>query len=133
MKTVDEAIRERQAMIVELQEEVAALKRVKPILDGWKRVPPFAIGEGKPDRRLTPQPNSDASLAAKAIREAKNPLGITDIMDYLVKKGKKSNKNSVVSVLAKMSKQGKVFYRCIQPSTFGLLEWEERPDIRKSE
>jgi len=132
MKTVDEAIRERVAKIAALQEEVTALRRVKPILEGKVSEPGEATGKGKTDRRFKAQPNSDASLAASAIREAKKPLGIPDILEYLSKnkKGKRSNKNSVVSVIAKMAKQGKVFYRCVQPSTFGLLEWEERPDIR---
>ena len=126
MKTVDEAIRERLAKIAVLQEEVAALKRVKPILEGADAEPAATQARG----RFRSRPDSDQSLAAKAIREAKKPLPIADIMDYLVRKGKKSNKASVVSTLAKMAKRGQVFYRCMQPSTFGLVEWEERPDIR---
>lgn len=129
MKAVDEAIRERLAQIAVLQEEVAALRRVKPILEGGD-VEPATTRAGRARGSFRSRPNSDQSLAAKAIREAKKPLPIADIMGYLVKKRKKSNKASVVSTLAKMAKRGQVFYRCMQPSTFGLLEWEERPDIR---
>ena len=129
MKTVDEAIRERLAKIAAIQEEVAALKRVRPILEGTDAEPVTTQG-GRAGGRFKTNPDSDQGLAAKAIREAKKPLAITDIMTYLAKRGKKSKKASVVSTLAKMAKDGKVFYRCTQPSTFGLLEWEERPDIR---
>ena len=132
MKDIDEAIQERQAMIARLQEEIAALKRVRPILttDTTEGQLPL-IPTSPPSRRAKSKPNSDASLAAKAMREAEKPLSITDIMAYLVRKGKRSRKGSVVSTLAKMAKRGQVFYRCVQPNTFGLLEWEERPDIRE--
>ena len=133
MKDIDEAIRERQAMIARLQDEIAALRRVKPILTAETTEGQLTlIPSISPTRRMKSKPNSDASLAAKVIREAGKPLSISDIMAYLVRKGKRSNKGSVVSTLAKMAKRGRVFYRCVQPNTFGLLEWEERPDIREN-
>ena len=130
MKTIDEAIRERLARIAALQDEVAALKRVKPILETEHIESKNTRGKRARGRFRT-RPSSDQSLAAKAIREAKKPLSITDIMAYLARNGKIANKPSVVSTLAKMVKRGEVFYRCVQPNTFGLLEWPDKPDIRQ--
>ncbi len=123
MKSVDEAIRERLERISVLQEEVTALRRIQPILEGRDRV--------QAEKRFKPQPNSDATLAAVAIRVAKRPLSIAEILKDLAGEGKAPQKNSIVSALAKMAKSGHVFYRCVQPNTFGLLEWKERPDARE--
>ncbi len=123
MKSVDDAIRERLERISALQSEVAELRRIQPMLEGTDRV--------QAKTRFNSHPGSDASLAATAIRVAKRPLSIAEILTDLAGEGKAPQKSSIVSAIAKMAKSGHVFYRCVHPNTFGLLEWKERPDARE--
>lgn len=119
MSDIDDAIQK-------LKEDLAVLQRAKAIIRAKAQSvhhEPMAtkgIGSGKSDIR----PESDSGQAWTALKDAGGPLHVFDILKAIEKKtGKAPVRGSLVSALARYSKQKRIFYRA-KPNTFGLLEWK---------
>lgn len=108
--------------IQRLREELAVLQRAKAII---RSKTPIGAGEAPTGKgRDSIKPDSDPGRAWAVLREAGGPLHVFDIMSAIEKQtGKAPVRSSLVSALARYSKNKRIFYRA-KPNTFGLLEWK---------
>lgn len=140
MKDIVEAIKERRATIGRLQEELKALERALALLNGSSTDEPkthqvaagekLSVRERVGVKRGHPlkgrfNPKSGVGHTVVILREAGVPLHVDEILARVRTRGREAKKGSLASTLAKLSKQGKVFFRASQPNTFGLLEWKK--------
>lgn len=115
MSDIDDAIQR-------LKEELAVLQRAKTIIKAKTPMESGEVAMGK--GRNSIKPDSDPGRAWAALREAGGPLHVFEILKAIEKKtGKAPIRSSLVSALARYSKQKRIFYRA-KPNTFGLLEWK---------
>ncbi len=139
MKNIDEAIKEKRAAIMRLQEEMETLERARVLLNGGTTHPltfsetvtlrdSYRVRKGKRLRvhpmRGKVNPKSAIGHAVAVLRDRMNPLHLDEILSGVHKRGGQAKKASLGSSLAKMSKHGQIFYRASQPNTFGLIEWQ---------
>jgi hypothetical protein len=139
MKDIDEAIRQKRAAVVRLQTEIQTLEQARALLAGGTQFEIQLHESGSQlDRfqrrkssggRYHPMqgkvnPKSSIGHTIAVLREAMMPLHIDEIVSRVQKRGGRVKKQSLVSTMAKMDKQGKVFARFPGPNTFGLLEWK---------
>ncbi len=145
MKDIAEAVKERRAMILRLQNEVEVLERARALLNGVAADTPrtleVLLGErlnlretrGARARRQQAghpmkgkvNPKSAVGHALAVLRESGVPLHINEIMARMKKRGAEPKKGSLVSTLMKLDKRQHIFFKSEQPSTFGLIEWRQ--------
>jgi hypothetical protein len=139
MRSIDEAIKEKRAAIVRLQTELETLERARVLLNGGTthevriserlsigNVSRVLIRRGRV-HSLQGQfrPKSGVGYSVAVLREHGNPLHVDDLIRRIQERGKRRiRKPSLSSTLAKMAKEGRIFYRAQLPNTFGLLEWK---------
>lgn len=141
MRNIDEAIKEKRAAITRLQADLEVLERARSLLNGGSLESPSVLEQVlRGGRRIKKQhplkgrfnPKSSVGHSVIVLREAAMPLHIDDILARVKKRGHDAQKTSLGSSLAKLAKQGKIFYRAPQPNTFGLLEWEKAKAVAQS-
>jgi len=131
-------IRERQAQIAKLQQELEEARRAldeKPsrIVAGLKRAATapksrVAVKRGvRPALHKSPSgldaivPKSAAWWAREVIRAAGRPLHVNDLFKAIEGRGEKVNRITLVSALHRWNKKKAVFYLAGR-NTFGLIE-----------
>lgn len=130
MTSLSQAIRQKEAEIARLTDELATLRKAANILankDGNA-----ANGDGNFRMMLT-SPEEDhmthPAMAELILRDNTKPLHVTDIVSRIEKKfGRKVLSSSMTTILFKYSDRGKTFYKVPKlPNTYGLLAWNLPP------
>jgi len=140
MKDIVEAIKEKRETILRLQAELEVLEKARALLNGSagvdhsialhevmkikNRRPSVRVRRGHPMKGKV-NPKSSVGQTIAVLRESGVALHISEILSRLKKRGSDAKKISLVSTMTRLSKQGRIFYKADQPSTFGLLEWQQ--------
>jgi hypothetical protein len=113
MKDVFEVLKQKEAELARLQQEVEALRIASRLLaDRTERRRPPGAALSQPE------------MIREVLLEHGGPMHVSAIAEAIQKKyGKEIATHYITAMIYRYIKRGKTFQKAEQPNTFGLLEW----------
>lgn len=130
MREIDRAIRQKETQLEKLRHDLEALRRARDVLKEDEALPASDEDSATTSRRGHARtrdhvrPKSAIGVTLAILRERRVPQHVDALLAELATRGIDAKKQSLVSSLAKLSKERRLFCRAPAPSTFGLIEWQ---------
>jgi len=106
----------------EMHEKELAIREAKAYIQALEDTQKHLPYEGDSKDEVSIRPGSSIDKVMKVLKEAGEPLYITDILEKIGREANKSGRQALSGQLANYVRQGRIFTRTA-PNTFGLTEW----------